>query len=107
MEKIHMSSQIKNTALMLVLLASPGMALTDTLRVPVGQQSQSQTEISRPTNGMTQDRVIERFGEPLSVTPAVGEPPISSWEYPKYVVYFEGDTVLHAVLKHRTAPSDQ
>jgi hypothetical protein len=30
---------------------------------------------------------------------AVGEPPISSWEYPGMVVFFEYDRVIHAVMK--------
>jgi hypothetical protein len=90
-----------------ILLGGPAVAAADTLRVPVGQQAQSQTEIQRPTNGMSKTRVSELFGEPVNKTPAVGEPPISSWEYPGYVVYFEGNTALHSVLKHQPVSSSQ
>jgi hypothetical protein len=34
--------------------------------------------------------------------PAVGEPPISRWEYTGYTVYFEHDLVLHSVIQHAT-----
>ncbi len=53
----------------------------------------------RPTRGMTQDRVEATYGTPQSRQAAIGDPPISRWEYPKYVVYFEYDRVIHAVLK--------
>jgi hypothetical protein len=48
---------------------------------------------------MTQDRVQATYGTPQSRQAAVGDPPISRWEYPKFVVYFEYDRVIHAVLK--------
>ncbi len=53
----------------------------------------------RPTRGMTQDRVESEFGAPMSRKAAVGDPPISSWEYQNMVVFFEYDRVIHAVLK--------
>ncbi len=53
----------------------------------------------RPTRGMTQDRVEAEYGAPVSRNAAVGEPPISSWEYSNMVVFFEYDRVIHAVMK--------
>jgi len=53
----------------------------------------------RPTRGMTQARVASEFGAPVSRNSAVGDPPISSWEYPNMVVFFEYDRVIHAVMK--------
>ncbi len=50
-----------------------------------------------PTRGMTKAAVTKRFGTPARKNPAVGKPPISSWEYPGYTVYFEGKYVLHTV----------
>ena len=54
---------------------------------------------SRPTRGMSQASVEARFGMPRDKIPAVGEPPISRWEYPGFIVYFEYDRVIHAVVK--------
>jgi hypothetical protein len=28
----------------------------------------------------------------------VGKPPISRWEYPGFIVYFESDHVIHSVV---------
>ncbi|MDX1498793.1 MAG: hypothetical protein R3176_02785 [Woeseiaceae bacterium] len=53
----------------------------------------------RPTRGMTAARVEQTFGTPSSKVAPVGDPPISRWEYPGYVVYFEYDKVIHAVVK--------
>jgi len=52
---------------------------------------------ARPTRGMTQASVEAKFGIPTAMTSAVGDPPISSWEYDGYVVFFEYDRVIHAV----------
>lgn len=54
---------------------------------------------ARPTRGMTQARVEATYGAPRQTDAAVGDPPISRWHYEKFVVYFEYDRVIHAVLK--------
>ena len=54
---------------------------------------------SRPMRGTTQMQVEAKFGSPVSKKAAVGDPPISSWEYQDFTVYFEYDRVIHAVLK--------
>ena len=53
----------------------------------------------RPTRGTTQASVEARYGAPQKADEAVGDPPISKWHYEKFVVYFEYDRVIHAVLK--------
>ncbi len=52
----------------------------------------------RPENGMKMNAVEARYGAPTARYPAVGEPPITRWDYPGFVVYFENDLVLHAVV---------
>lgn len=71
----------------------------ETIKVPIGQQSASQQAM--PRTGITKAAVEEQFGSPISKSDAVGEPPISNWEYADFVVYFEYDHVIHAVAKHR------
>ena len=51
-----------------------------------------------PENGMSKSEVRARFGEPASTKPAVGDPPISTWDYGRWSVYFEHDLVLFTVL---------
>lgn len=52
-----------------------------------------------PKRGMSQAAVLKRFGEPQSRQAAVGQPPISSWDYGSYRVYFEHNLVLHTVAR--------
>lgn len=54
---------------------------------------------SRPVRGTTQAQVESKYGSPVSKKAAVGDPPISRWEYQDFTVYFEHDRVIHAVLK--------
>jgi hypothetical protein len=56
-------------------------------------------ESARPTRGSTQASVEARYGAPQKADESVGDPPISKWHYEKFVVYFEYDRVIHAVLK--------
>ncbi|MGB5326117.1 MAG: hypothetical protein WBN40_11930 [Pseudomonadales bacterium] len=77
----------------------------ESLRVPIASQGGDAMDVPRPTAGMTGDRVLARFGEPLRALPPVGDPPISRWEYPDFFVYFEYNHVVHAVLKHRPQAS--
>lgn len=53
----------------------------------------------KPTRGMTQTAVEANFGAPASTRAPVGDPPITRWEYPNFVVFFEFDKVIHAVSK--------
>jgi hypothetical protein len=54
--------------------------------------------VAAPARGMTMAQVASKFGDPVTKVPAVGKPPISRWEYSGFVVYFERDRVLHAVV---------
>ena len=51
-----------------------------------------------PTNGQSKATVETKFGAPAQKQTAVGDPPISSWKYDTYSVYFEYDLVLFTVL---------
>ena len=56
-----------------------------------------ETGIATPARGMTMSQVADKFGAPVTKVPAVGKPPITRWEYPGFVVYFEFDHVINAV----------
>jgi hypothetical protein len=47
---------------------------------------------------MTMDEVAGKFGAPAAKVPAIGTPPISRWEYPGFIVYFEHEHVIHSVV---------
>lgn len=52
-----------------------------------------------PVSGTTQANVESAYGSPRAKNAAVGDPPISSWEYDGFIVYFEYDRVIHSVKK--------
>jgi hypothetical protein len=72
-----------------------GTVLADELGVPPAPQAESAAD--HPARGMSMEKVEAKFGAPSKRIPAVGEPPISRWEYPGFVVYFENNLVIHAV----------
>lgn len=80
----------------LSLFAAMAVANADTLLLD-GVQIAEASRSERPERGESMERVEERFGEPAEMVAAVGEPPISRWEYPGFTVYFEHDRVIHAV----------
>jgi hypothetical protein len=53
----------------------------------------------RPARGMTMGTVERRWGAPESRSAAVGQPPITRWEYPGFTVFFEYQHVVHAVRR--------
>ena len=73
----------------------------EVIQIPVGQQAPELRDLPRPSRGMSQDAVLARFGEPLSLTRPVGQPPISKWHYADFTVYFESAVVIHSVLTHK------
>jgi hypothetical protein len=52
---------------------------------------------------MSMGDVESRFGAPAERYAAVGDPPITRWVYPSFVVYFEHSTVVHAVARRQAA----
>jgi hypothetical protein len=55
----------------------------------------------RPKAGMSMSAVESTYGTPSERHGAVGEPPITRWDYPGFSVYFEHETVIHAVAARR------
>jgi hypothetical protein len=45
------------------------------------------------------NKVEQTFGVPEAKFPAVGDPPITRWNYPEFSVFFEFDKVIHSVVK--------
>jgi len=76
-----------------------GIAAAETVAVDNGI-AVKESDVPTPTRGMTMDQVASKFGAPSDKTPAVGKPPISRWQYPGFIVYFEGDHVIHSVISN-------
>ena len=86
----------RKISLIALLFAAWGTAGADTLEMSGASAAMND---GRPTRGMTQTSVESKYGSPSSVRAPVGEPPITRWEYTDFVVFFEHDKVIHAVLK--------
>ena len=52
-----------------------------------------------PRRGMSMNRVENELGQPVDISPGIGDPPITSWSYPDRVVFFEYSKVIHVVEK--------
>ena len=89
-------AKLRTISLVALLLAAMGSATADTLQM-TGASAGSND--GRPTRGMTQASVESKYGSPDAVKAPVGEPPITRWEYANFVVFFEYDRVIHAVVK--------
>ena len=83
--------------LLLAAVLASGFAGAETIAVDDGI-AVKESDVATPARGMTMDQVATKFGAPVSKTPAVGNPPISRWEYPGFVVYFEHEHVIHSVV---------
>lgn len=81
----------------LMTLFSPAV-MADQVTLPVGHQTLT-SDLELPKQSANKETVRTQFGDPQSIKDEVGDPPISSWEYANFVVYFEHNLVLHTVVK--------
>ncbi len=79
----------------IALGASGGISMGQTLQVP--ETASAPVAMSTPARGMSMVDVEARYGAPTQRYAAVGQPPITRWVYPSFVVYFEYSHVVHAV----------
>ena len=94
-------ASIPFTAALVLTLLSPQAALqAEVIQIPIASQGSALKDIPRPRTGMHRNAVHEQFGTPQAINGPVGEPPISRWYYPQFVVTFEHEHVIHTVLKH-------
>jgi hypothetical protein len=85
-------------ALIFVVFAGFAHPLALSADVLLIEEVRQADQMDVPGNGMTKADVRARFGEPAQIHSAVGDPPITSWRYDRWSVYFEYDTVLFTVL---------
>lgn len=85
-----------------IILISAALALTtitsaDVIRLK-GLNGKVVQAKSLPVRGMSKSTVSSKYGQPSHKKSAIGEPPISRWDYPGYSVYFEYNVVLHTLV---------
>lgn len=75
----------------------PQMCRADLVAVDNGIAVEK-SDVTTPARGMSMTQVASKFGEPRAKVAAVGKPPITRWEYPGFVVYFDQQYVIHSVV---------
>jgi len=87
--------------LVLGLLSLGNIALADDVAMPATTPAPQQeaAPVKLPPRGSTMSTVEASFGAPIQREAAVGQPPITRWEYSGFVVYFEYEHVIHSVVK--------
>ena len=98
-------SHISATGLLMFGLTAPLSAeeinLPPTEEVaPTAVTETTEYTVQLPGRGMSMEMVQNRFGEALEKYSAVGEPPITKWQYNNFTVYFESEFVIHAVVNN-------
>jgi hypothetical protein len=88
------------TLLVFALTIGSAAVRADTLLID-GIAVDQQSATSRPKSGMSMANVEAAYGTPTEKHGAVGEPPITRWDYPGFSVYFEHETVIHTVARHQ------
>ena len=91
-------AKLRILTVLALLFGAFGASHADTLQM---EGASGSTDSSRPTRGMTATSVEAKFGAPDARVAPVGDPPISRWEYKNFVVFFEYDRVIHAVVKRQ------
>src|SRR6266481_1581051 len=96
---------MRPTATLLSLIVATGVFATaaslaqePSTTAPASSTATSTATSMSPARGSTMESVRAKFGAPSQEEPAVGRPPITRWDYPGYVVFFENDRVLHTVI---------
>ncbi len=85
--------------LLAFLLLSP-LAPAEKIYIDNSYRKAAASGIVLPRRGSTMKQVRAGFGKPRKIHPAVGNPPITRWEYSRFIVYFERNRVITSVLKH-------
>jgi hypothetical protein len=100
MMKRRLSLPLVATIIFSTGVLAPLAAQADNLLVNRVQQEKA---MNLPSRGMSMAQVEKQFGAPTrKLAPRGGDsalhPTINRWEYPSFIVYFQGTHVIHSVL---------
>lgn len=99
--------RLLQSTLTALLLGLPVVAPADVLEIP--SPAAASVDPDKPGKGMPMNAVVQRHGAPDKKHPAVGggspnQPPITRWDYPGFVVFFEHGHVVDVVVPGQPAP---
>jgi hypothetical protein len=89
-------NMLRKFTVLAIVCGFAGFAVADELDM---EGTDSAKNTVGPASGVSQENVEAAYGSPNSKKDPVGDPPISSWEYDGFVVFFEFDRVIHSVKK--------
>jgi hypothetical protein len=95
-----MANDVAKTLLVLAFTIGSAAVRADTLLID-GIAVDEQSVSARPKSGTTMASVEAGYGAPSERHGAVGEPPITRWDYPGFSVYFEHEVVIHSVARRQ------
>ena len=81
--------------LVCLLLLFAASAQAERVQIP-GHYNAGESMVM-PQRGTNMQQVLAEFGEPERRIDAIGEPPITTWDYGDFRVYFEYEIVLHSM----------
>ncbi|NOQ82347.1 MAG: hypothetical protein GQ548_07475 [Methylophaga sp.] len=83
-----------------LLISSASLIHADVISIaePSYSTPNSAEGVLRPTQGMTMNKVEQEYGTAENQSGPVGEPPITTWTYPNFLVFFEDNIVIHSVI---------
>lgn len=83
------------TLLLLLAAILPLTCAAET--IALGQQGADAAATALPKRGESRHSVLDHYGLADEEHPAVGNPPITRWDYREFSVYFEYDHVVDSV----------
>jgi len=83
-----------------LLISTASLTHADVISItePSYSTPNSAEGIMRPTNGVSMNMVEQQFGPAENKSGPVGDPPISTWTYSNFKVFFEHNLVIHSVV---------
>ena len=85
------------TRKLLVCLLVLFSAAVQAERVQIPGHYNANASMVMPQRGSNMEQVLAEFGEPERRIDAIGAPPITTWDYGDFRVYFEHEIVLHSM----------
>ncbi|MGD9843180.1 MAG: hypothetical protein AB7F79_06840 [Steroidobacteraceae bacterium] len=74
-------------------------AWSEEVNLPANTSSEAPVAVTTPARGVSMSQVEARFGAPTQRNGAIGNPPITRWDYPNFSVFFEYQYVVHSVIR--------
>jgi ribosomal protein L2 len=95
------NTRLSLLAITMAALGFTGNAWSQEVAVPSGAAADAvaPTPVNPPVRGITMNKVEAEFGAPAQRHAAVGNPPITRWDYPGFSVFFEYQHVIHSVIR--------